>query len=56
MVALNVQCSMFNGESSLQLSASRTAAVRLGVVVAAWHCRLLSFGVVHDLNLNYPLS
>ena len=27
MVALNVQCSMFNGESSLQLPASRTAAL-----------------------------
>ena len=27
MVALNVQCSMFNGELSLQLPASRTAAL-----------------------------
>ena len=27
MVALNVQCSMFNGELSLQFPASRTAAL-----------------------------
>ena len=31
MVALNVQCSMFNGESSLQLPASRTAALERAV-------------------------
>ena len=35
MVALNVQCSMFNGESSLQLPASRTAALVATLVVAA---------------------
>jgi hypothetical protein len=34
MVALNVQCSMFNGESSLQLSASRTAALVATLFVA----------------------
>lgn len=51
MVALNVQCSMFNGELPLQLPANRAAAARLGVVVAAWHCRFLSFGVVHTLRL-----
>ena len=34
MVALNVQCSMFNGESSLQLPASRTAALVATLVVA----------------------
>ena len=33
MVALNVQCSMFNGESSLQLPASRTAALVATLVV-----------------------
>ena len=32
MVALNVQCSMFNGESSLQLPASRTAVAATLVV------------------------
>ena len=35
MVALNVQCSMFNGESSLQLSAWRIVAARATLVVAA---------------------
>ena len=34
MVALNVQCSMFNGESSLQFPASRTAALAAALVVA----------------------
>ena len=35
MVALNVQCSMFNGESSLQLPASRTAALVTATLVVA---------------------
>ena len=34
MVTLNVQCSMFNGESSLQLPDSRTAALVATLVVA----------------------
>ena len=36
---------------SLQFPAIRAAAARLRVVVAAWHCRLLTFGVVHTLRL-----
>ena len=35
MVALNVQCSMFNGELSLQLPASRTAALVAATLVVA---------------------
>ena len=35
MVALNVQCSMFNGESSLQLPASRTAAALVATLIVA---------------------
>ena len=34
MVALNVQCSMFNGESSLQLSAWRVVVAARTLVVA----------------------
>ena len=34
MVALNVQCSMFNGESSLQLTARSIAVVAATLVVA----------------------
>ena len=51
MVALNVQCSMFNGESSLQLPAwwivVTTARARLGVVI-------VGHGVLVGLCLGSP--
>ena len=49
MVALNVQCSMFNGESALQLSAWWIAATAAVVVTASAGC----FGFLgHDVGCN----
>ena len=67
MVALNVQCSMFNGELSLQLPASRTAALvdtlasaTLGDVLLArcsdnspWHNTLLLPFLIRFKGFNF---
>ena len=49
MVALNVQCSMFNGESSLKFPAWRVVATAAVVVAASAGC----FGFLgHDVGCN----
>ena len=56
MVALNVQCSMFNGESSLQFPVSRTAALVATLASATLGDVLLARCSGSSLRVNLHVS